>query len=662
MPYDREMDTGMLQYMNIAKPNETEDIYQKNIGLLTPCLKEAVRNVSEQEFNEKIKVTYNTEGYPVCLYRSGNNCFHITSEHAVKEADSWVSNIEIRDSAEIFLYGCGFGYALFELFAAKPPQTLVVVYECDVCLFKAMLYYFDLEPLIQTQKIVFIVGSDLCVKKQLLDLFGTILFNITTFPAVIFTFSAARNFKKEYLEIHRAVFEELAFLTSCIGNSHQDDMIGLHNLLANTKQILESPYVSSMKDKYKGIAAVIVSNGPSLDKSMPLLKQIQGRCLMVCAESASIPLKRNGIKPDIIAALERTKTNYNFHFENQNHSRDVALFALGMVDPRTFSSFEGEKIPIFRKGEGLNRWFNRYIGDGSELDSGASVAHLALSTAIYLGADPIIFVGQDLAYGADGVTHSKDAVVMQEKGERIREIIQTIPTTYVEGNSGEMILSNQLWVNFKFIMESIISKHPEHRFYNATEGGAKIQGTERATLPELIEQYCGETLPQKVTEMIAQEREKVSLAERAVLLDKMVMDIEHYTETFRNISYEANLKKLECERMMILCAGKNEESYQDIIDETYKSNLAVIYRYRNDELCGFFSQRLLCAYFYLFNRLGVIDTKLKRAQIFDLHKQFFCDLRAVTQSLAVTFEEAAPALKAVREELNDKAVANDESK
>ena len=642
--------------MNIAKPDEIEEMYQKNLALLPPELEDAVSNISEEEYRKKVEVTYNTEGYPVCRYRRDGDCFHITSEHPVEEAKAWGQKLQLQDSAEIFLYGCGFGYALFELFAQKASQALVVVYEWDVCLFKAMLYHFDLSPLMQTQKVVFFIGNELCIKNPLIRFFVTILFNTTTFPTVIFTFSAARNFKKEYLEIHRHVFEELSFITSSIGNSHQDDMIGLRNLLANTKEFLKNPYLSSMKDKYAGTAAIIVSNGPSLDKSMPLLKQIQGRCLMLCAESAIVPLTKNGIKPDIMCALERTKTNYLFHFKNRNYSSDIVLFALGMVNPRSFRSFAGEKIPVFRKGEGLNRWFNQHLGDGSELDSGASVAHLALSAAIHLGADPIIFVGQDLSYGQDGTTHSKDAVIMQEEGKRARDLIHSYPTVYVEGNNGEKLPSNRMWANFLFIMETIISKHPEHHFYNATEGGAKIQGTERAKLSGLIEQYCAKPLPYRVNELIANEREKISVAERAALLDKMVADIEYYIGFFRDLSHEANIKKLKCERMMVLCSGKDEGKYQDILDETYKNNLASFYRYREDELCGFFTQRLLCAYFYLFAQLGVIDTQQKRAQVFELHRHFFRDLRVVAQSLAVTFEEAVGSLTAIREELNGKAV------
>ena len=145
--------------MIIAKQDEIEEMYQNNLAQLPPWLKEAVSAISEEELKEKVEVHYNAEGYPVCRYRRGCDCFHITSEHPVEEANAWGQLLQLQNSAEIFLYGSGFGYALFELFAQKQPHTLVIVFESDICLFKAMLQYFDLSDLIQTQKIVFFVGD-----------------------------------------------------------------------------------------------------------------------------------------------------------------------------------------------------------------------------------------------------------------------------------------------------------------------------------------------------------------------------------------------------------------------------------------------------------------------------------------------------------------------
>nr|WP_319488717.1 6-hydroxymethylpterin diphosphokinase MptE-like protein [uncultured Caproiciproducens sp.] len=640
--------------MTIANQGETKAMYEKNMKLLTPWLRESVSKITEEELREKVEVTYNDEGYPVCLYQEGDVCFHITSENPVQEAEKLCKSIHQQGSAEIFLYGCGFGYTLFELFAHKMPHTLVVVFEQNLYLFKAMLYYFDLSPIMETQKIIFFIGDSSYFKRAFEDLFFSMLFFSTTYPTTVFTLPAVRNFKKEYLEIHRFIFKELTFLMSCIGNSHQDNMIGLQNLVANTKEILKNPYVSCLEEKYQNVPAFIISNGPSLDASMPILKEIQGRGLIIAVESAIVPLTKNGIIPDILVIVERTKYTYLYHFQGRNYSPDIALLALAIADSRIFPSFAGEKIPIFRKGEDLNRWFNRNLGDGSALDAGANVSHLAVGTAMHLGADPIILVGQDLAYGPGGVTHSRDAVASQKKGERARNLLHSIPTVSVEGNNGEMLPSNQLWENFRQGLEHIIEVHPEHHFYNATEGGAKIHGTERATLSQLIKQYCTEPIPRRVNELISENRAIVPLAERRTLLEKFIVDVERYAALFRSLADETNLKRMECEKMIHLCAVEDNEKYYNILNETYQNNITSFYQYADDNLCRYFFQQLNCAYFHQLDRLGAIDTLEKTAQAFGVQSQFYHDLRVVSQSLSVTFEEAADTLKTLLEELRKK--------
>ncbi|WP_283610659.1 motility associated factor glycosyltransferase family protein [Faecalispora anaeroviscerum] len=629
-------------------------MYEKNLELLTPWLKESVKAIDEEELWEKIEVTYNAEGYPVCRYHQDGLCFHITSKHPVQEAEIWAKTIQQQGSTEVFLYGTGFGYALFQLFEQKMPHTLVIVFEQNIYLFKAMLYYFDLSPIIQTQKISFFVGDSPQFKKAFEKLFYSLIFFSTTYPTVAFTLPAVRNFKKEYLEIHRYIFRELSLLTSYIGNDHQDNMIGLRNLMRNTKEVLKNPYLSCLKDQYRNVPAFIISNGPSLDLSLSQLKKIQGRGLIICVESAIVPLTKNGINPDVLAVVERTKYTYLYHFEHRNYSPDIALLSLALVDPRVYPSFGGEIIPIFRKGEELNRWFNQSLGDMSALNAGSNVSHLALDVATYLGADPIIFVGQDFAYGPEGVTHSKDAVSSQEKGKRARDILHSIPTVYVEGNNGEMIPSNQLWLNFRLGLEHIIAEQPENHFYNATEGGAKIRGTERGKLSDLIEQYCTQPLPVRVNELIAEKKADLSIADRRTRLEKFLEEVQRYAALFRSLASEMNLRRLESETMLRLCAAADHEKHSAILDETYQRNIAAFYQYAKDNLCRSFFQQLICAYFYLMNRLGNIDTQEKRVQIFNIQGQLYHDLSVVSQSLSVSLEEAEEDLNAFLHEFHEK--------
>jgi len=145
--------------MIVARENDNKEMFHKNIGLLPLWLREAVLKVGEKKLWDKVQVTYNDEGYPLCRYKEENRSFQINSQRPVEEAKQWCRNISIKGIGAIFLYGSGFGYPLFEIFAQKQPHTLVVLFEQDIYLFTAMLHYFDLEPIIRTQKIAFLIGE-----------------------------------------------------------------------------------------------------------------------------------------------------------------------------------------------------------------------------------------------------------------------------------------------------------------------------------------------------------------------------------------------------------------------------------------------------------------------------------------------------------------------
>lgn len=631
--------------MIIAKQNETKEMFLKNLQLLTPWLKESVLQIDETELWEKVKITYNEEGYPICRYYENNTSFQITSERPVQEAEQWCKGISTQGAGGIFMFGSGFAYSLFEIFAQKQPHTLVILFEHNIYLFAAMLYYFDLEPIIKTQKIAFLIGDIEHFAKAFDQLFFSIAFASCTSPAFAFTHMAQRNFKSQYMIIYQHIFQKLALFVFYIGNDHLDNLIGLRNLLANIKEIVQNPYITCLKDKYKDVPAFIIANGPSLDKNIHQLEKIQGKGLIISTESAIIPLMKNKIKPDILTIIERTKYTYLYHFENVEYPEDMALLCLGLVDKQVYPSFPGQKIPVFRNAEAINQWINKFLGDGSAIDAGANVSHLAFELAVYLGANPIVLVGQDYAYGPEGVTHSKDAVYSEEKGKLAREIMKSKPIVYVEGNEETMIPTNQLWKDFKQGLEQKIATHSYKTILNATEGGAKIKGTKCEQLSRVIEEYCIRPLPCLVHEVIAENKAEISMELRKESLIKFIKNVEEYAELFRNLSQEAINGKLTCKKMMYLSQEKDSEKYSSILEEAYKKSIETYQIFIKDDLCRCFSQQVIFAYYYLMNRLGLINTPEKITEIFRIQHEFFHCLNIVCQSVSIHFENAVELLE-----------------
>jgi len=140
------------------------------------------------------------------------------------------------------------------------------------------------------------------------------------------------------------------------------------------------------------------------------------------------------------------------------------------------------------------------LGARGGLQAGATVAHLAFYLAAYMGCDPIIFVGQDLAFTGHvfyipGVEIHQSwrselnrfNTIEHKEWERIvrnRPILRRVP-----GVDGGELYTDELLLTYLEQFEKDIAAVPA-RVINATEGGARIRGTANMKLSEVAERFC----------------------------------------------------------------------------------------------------------------------------------------------------------------------------
>lgn len=629
-----------------ASKEQLAATFQKNLKLLSPALREAVQGVAEETLWNTVEVAPNPDGEPVCRYRRGGQSFGITSERPVEEARRWMDAVEDHRTGAIFLFGCGFGYALFEVFRRKQPHTLVVLFERDILLFSAMLHYFDLEPVAASHRVAFLVGDGKCFREEFDNLFTSFHLAACSYPTIACTLPAIRNFKSEYLALIADLFEKLVLFATFVGNDHGDNLLGFCNLVANAEEIVKTPGQSCLKDRFKGFPAFLVANGPSLDRNIRRLKEVRGRGLIISVESAILPLLKNRIRPDILAVMERIPSTYHYHFEHVEFPEDLALLCLAVVDRRVLPAFPGEKIPLFRHSEELNEWVNRCLGDGSGISTGPNVSHLALELALYLGADPIIFVGQDLAYGPDRKTHSKDSVYSGEKGAEADRKIRSMPDVYVEGNDKSMLASNQLWVQFRLELERRLAAHPDRTFLNATEGGSKIEGTTAVSLSDAIARCCAEPIPRRVNEIIAENRAQLQPELQRTRLESLLQSMETYARLFRNQLHETEFYRRTCRKMIFLSLEDDRPANLEVFEKTYRENNEFLANYILNDLCRYFTEQEIFVDYYLLNRMGLVDTPEKITELFTIQYTLFDHLICILQSVSAHMENAAEELGA----------------
>ncbi|EJS9948884.1 motility associated factor glycosyltransferase family protein, partial [Campylobacter jejuni] len=133
------------------------------------------------------------------------------------------------------------------------------------------------------------------------------------------------------------------------------------------------------------------------------------------------------------------------------------------------------------------------LNDFGYIDTGTHVSHFSYTLALALGFKNIIMIGQDLAFDEEGNSHSKGF----DFGEKFsgEENIDKLKVTAYAGK-GE-VLTHITWNDYRIKLEYLFACNEQKaKFYNATEGGARINFTEELSFKECCEKLLTKEKPQ----------------------------------------------------------------------------------------------------------------------------------------------------------------------
>ena len=231
------------------------------------------------------------------------------------------------------------------------------------------------------------------------------------------------------------------------------------------------------------IPAFVVSAGPSLNKNIKELKRAKNKSFIIAVDTAVKPLLREGIVPDMFATLDGLKP---LKLVKTEQARNLPLLTMVTAANAILDYHTGKK---FFYDEGYEYVRKMFEMNGKKLEgfpTGGSVATLAFSLTCHLGFRKIIFVGQDLAY-TDNKSHA-DGTFQDAMPEEDTEEFIKVPGNYeTEVPTLKNLDSYRKW--FGEYIEWWTRGH-KTVFINATEGGARIEGTELMTLSEVIDREC----------------------------------------------------------------------------------------------------------------------------------------------------------------------------
>ncbi|WP_072235763.1 motility associated factor glycosyltransferase family protein, partial [Campylobacter coli] len=462
---------------------------EKNIQALLSGVNEPLGNKLLNFIQNKTCSRFNIDEN-LNIYDKTHNVFMY--ENLEEELNFFYQSILEKTPRYPFICIYGIGNALLIKNLAKHYKHLFV-FESEIELFILALSTIDLSEELKVYKVVLFdcVAKDLEIQIAMIFDQQSILEYLSLYEMFI-----SSHYYLKYYETSILSLNELCIKSASVAIRNADitcflPLLTHGQFLQNIPSMLESiPFqriLNERKNKFEN--AIVVSAGPSLAKQLSLLKAYQDKAVIFCADGALSMLEKEGIVPDYVTNLDFTDLAMKF-FQNKENLKQ-SIIALECATHLNMVHFlDNEKCMIVLRDDALYQRFN--LNDFGYIDTGTHVSHFSYTLALALGFKNIIMIGQDLAFDEEGNSHSKGF----DFGEKFsgEENIDKLKVTAYAGK-GE-VLTHITWNDYRIKLEYLFACNDQKaKFYNATEGGARINFTEELSFKECCEKLLTKEKP-----------------------------------------------------------------------------------------------------------------------------------------------------------------------
>ncbi|EJG9105748.1 motility associated factor glycosyltransferase family protein [Campylobacter jejuni] len=464
-------------------------ILEKNIQALLSGVNEPLGNKLLNFIQNKTCSRFNIDEN-LNIYDKTHNVFMY--ENLEEELNFFYQSILEKTPRYPFICIYGIGNALLIKNLAKHYKHLFV-FESEIELFILALSTIDLSEELKVYKIVLFdcVAKDLEIQIAMIFDQQSILEYLSLYEMFI-----SSHYYLKYYETSILSLNELCIKSASVAIRNADitcflPLLTHGQFLQNIPSMLESiPFqriLSERKNKFEN--AIVVSAGPSLAKQLSLLKAYQEKAVIFCADGALSMLEKEGITPDYVTNLDCRDLAMKF-FQNKENLKQSIIALECATHPNVVRSLNAENCMIVLRNKALYQRFN--LNDFGYIDTGTHVSHFSYTLALALGFKNIIMIGQDLAFDEEGNSHSKGfSYGEQFSGEK------TVPTLKAQAYAGKgEVLTHITWNDYRIKLEYLFACNDQKaKFYNATEGGARINFTEELSFKECCEKLLTKEKP-----------------------------------------------------------------------------------------------------------------------------------------------------------------------
>lgn len=415
------------------------------------------------------------------------------------------------------IFGLGLGY-LLKRFTLNCPGKIIVL-EPNLDILRITLEVVDLSEELSNPNVI-IAETIKDIEKS----FESLYFEGT---------EVTLNFTNNYFKLNSGkidnLINELSFIKGLYASNYSNLFDKCHEWtfsgIQNIPETLSHFELESLRGSFKNKPAVIVSAGPSLDKNIHHLVKYRDKIVLFSVGTALKAVCTFTMKPDFLIIVE--------HSDCFSQLAQISVDDMNLIVPPSahihFHNLPAKRTFNYYPNNDLtSKWLAQYLNvDLKDYHNKGTVSLCAVFSSMILGCNPIILIGQDLAYTSGKCYSSHTAyhnLICSKNGQsgkyevstdNLDNYLKTINTEkeeaikitndrfdelnknlfYVKGQNGEVLPTDPGYATFIRYFENTAQEYRNRiNFINSTEGGAYLEGFKHIPLEEALKKYANEAI------------------------------------------------------------------------------------------------------------------------------------------------------------------------
>ena len=402
----------------------------------------------------------------------------------VHEAERLVESCTDSATVAIF-YGLGLGYQV-EQFLNRCAEGVAVVVEPDVSLLRAALETRNLKPLLDNQRVEFLVGQDP-------DALALTLRHYEHRPVRTVRLRSVYQRNQDYYQRLDAVQQQFNARRDINSNTlRRFAGVWIRNLSRNIPLLAHAAGVSVAAERFSNIPALMLAAGPSLDLVLPHIEALRRRALIIAVDTAAAALAAAGVTPDLLVVVDPQWWNTR-HLDRLQLDGAIVV-SESSTHPRVFRLLA--TAPLFAASLfPLGRYLEQSTPVSGTLGAGGSVSTSAWDLARVLGCRPIYCAGLDLGFPQQRThcsgsffeerAHTLSARTRPAEHQAFAYLHQADPYP-VSDNSNGRVLTDKRMAIYHWWFANQAKIHRDCASRNLSPGGAHIEGFPFAPLDDVV--------------------------------------------------------------------------------------------------------------------------------------------------------------------------------